>query len=236
MLGLPGIVRLRGRHDFAPLAAFALLAAPRFAQAQTGAVGIGTTTPDASAALEVRSTTQGLLPPRLTSAQGAAIANPAVGLQMYQTDGTSSLYTYTGIVWVNVSTGRVPDATGSTVLANGAVVSTLAGTGGQGSANGTGTAASFRYPYGVAVDASGTVYVADQSNSLIRKITPAGVVSTLAGSGSAGSANGAGTAASFNQPSGVAVDAAGTVYVADTSNHLIRVINKGCQPRRLHGG
>ncbi|MDP7207914.1 MAG: hypothetical protein QGH14_04970, partial [Candidatus Bathyarchaeota archaeon] len=68
------------------------------------------------------------------------------------------------------------------------------------------------------------MYVTDNYNHLIRKITSAGVVTTLAGSGSAGSANGTGTAASFNRPSGVAVDGSGNVYVAEYWNHLIRKI------------
>ena len=104
------------------------------------------------------------------------------------------------------------------------VVTTLAGSGMSGSANGTGTAASFYYPYGVAVDGSGNVYVADTFNHLIRKITSAGVVTTLAGSGISGSTNGIGTTASFDHPYGVAVDVSGNVYVADLSNNLIRMI------------
>ena len=104
------------------------------------------------------------------------------------------------------------------------VVSTLAGSGSQGAVDGTGTAASFYHPYGVAVDGSGNVYVADGGNNEIRKITPAGVVSTLAGSGSQGAANGAGTAASFYGPYGVAVDKTGNVYVADGGNSEIRMI------------
>ncbi len=68
------------------------------------------------------------------------------------------------------------------------------------------------------MDGSGNVYVADQSNHKIRKITPAGVVSTFAGSGTIGAVDGTGTAASFNFPEGVAVDVAGNVYVADSSN------------------
>jgi hypothetical protein len=103
-------------------------------------------------------------------------------------------------------------------------VTTLAGSGSAGSADGTGTAASFNLPVGVALDGSGNVYVADGVNNLIRKITSAGVVSTLAGSGSVGSADGTGTAASFNNPYGVAVDGSGNVYVADFGNHLIRKI------------
>jgi sugar lactone lactonase YvrE len=104
------------------------------------------------------------------------------------------------------------------------VVSTLAGSGAPGAADGVGTSASFNNPYGVAVDATGVVYVADYSNHLIRKITPAGVVSTLAGTGTAGSANGTGTNASFNSPRGLAIDANGAVFVADYGNHLIRKI------------
>jgi sugar lactone lactonase YvrE len=199
-----------------------LLAAPLATQAQ---VGVGTTAPAASAALDITSTSQGLLLPRLTSAQRAAIASPAQGLQVYQTDGTPGLYYYSGVAWVNLTNGRVPDLNGSTVPANGAVVSTLAGTvGSPGGADGPGPAASFSRPNGVAVDAAGTLYVADTYSQRIRKITPAGVVSTLAGSGSQGSTNGSGTSASFYNPTGVAVDATGTVYVADQSNNLVRKI------------
>jgi hypothetical protein len=108
----------------------------------------------------------------------------------------------------------------------GGIVTTLAGTGSAGSANGTGTAASFTNPFGVAVDSSGNVYVADTNNSLIRKIT-AGVVTTLAGSGTQGSANGIGTAAQFTLPRGIAVDSSGNVYVADTGNNMIREISPG---------
>lgn len=94
-----------------------------------------------------------------------------------------------------------------------------------GSADGTGSAARFFLPYGLAIDGAGNVYVADGGNHLIRKVTPDGVVSTLAGSvNQPGAVNGAGTAARFNNPFGVAVDSAGNVYVADSGNHLIRKI------------
>jgi sugar lactone lactonase YvrE len=104
------------------------------------------------------------------------------------------------------------------------VVTTLAGSGTRGSVDATGTLASFNRPHGVAVDASGNVYVADEYNNKIRKITPAGVVTTLAGSGDFGSIDDTGTLASFNAPNDVAVDASGNVYVADTYNHKIRKI------------
>ena len=105
------------------------------------------------------------------------------------------------------------------------VVSTLAGAGVSGYADGTGETARFREPSGIAADATGNVYVADWGNHAIRKITPAGVVTTFAGSGGVlGDADGTGSAARFQLPSGVAVDAAGNVYVADTLNHTIRKI------------
>src|SRR5881275_1915714 len=106
------------------------------------------------------------------------------------------------------------------------VVTTLAGTPGvHGSADGTGSAAQFWQPWGIAVDSAGIVYVADQANSTIRKITPAGVVTTIAGAaGMFGSADGSGSAARFNAPDGIAVDSSGNLYVADTLNSTIRKI------------
>ncbi|MDQ8006120.1 MAG: NHL repeat-containing protein [Pedobacter sp.] len=103
--------------------------------------------------------------------------------------------------------------------------SIVAGNGVAGSTDGTGTGAQFSSPRGVAVDAAGNVYVAEEANNKIRKITPAGVVTTLAGSGTAGSADGTGTAATFNQPWGIAVKADGSeIYVADSYNHRIRKV------------
>lgn len=104
------------------------------------------------------------------------------------------------------------------------VVTTLAGSTTSGRANGLGSAASFFHPIGVAVDSRGYVYVADSENNLIRRISPDGLVSTLAGSGSPGSADGTGSAASFLQPGGLAMDDSDNLYVADSGNHRIRMI------------
>ena len=101
-------------------------------------------------------------------------------------------------------------------------VTTLAGST-QGFADANGAVAQFNAPSSVATDAASNVYVADQFNHKIRKITPAGDVTTLAGS-TEGFADGNGAAAQFNRPRGVATDAAGNVYVADHNNHKIRKI------------
>jgi len=109
---------------------------------------------------------------------------------------------------------------------NGGAVTTFAGLAGQsGSADGSGTAARFNLPQGVAVDTSGNVYVADTQNDTIRKITSGGVVTTFAGSaGAAGSVDGVGSNARFNHPTGVAIDPSGNLIVTDALNDTIRVV------------
>jgi gliding motility-associated-like protein len=104
------------------------------------------------------------------------------------------------------------------------VKTVFAGSGLIGANDGLGAAASFNGPGGLALDAQGNLYVTDQINNKIRKITPDGLVTTLAGSGATGSNNGSALAATFNNPDGVTVDKAGNVYVADTKNNLIRKI------------
>ena len=150
------------------------------------------------------------------------------------TDGTGSAARF------NAPNGLAVDGSGNIFVADSGnhiirkitsagVVSTFAGTAGsQGSTTGTGSAARFSNPRGVAVDGSGNIFVADTNNHIIRKITSAGIVSTFAGTaGSSGSTDGTGSAARFNNPQGVAVDVSGNVFVADSNNNVIRKITIG---------
>ena len=125
-----------------------------------------------------------------------------------------------GIVWVS-------DAGAGTIrrIAAGGAVTTFAGDGTSGYLDGTGTAARFNQPRGLAVDGSGNLYVGDMGNSCIRVVAIAsGAVTTLAGTGVAGSNDGIGTAAAFDSMRGVALDGLGDLYVADTQNSTVRKI------------
>jgi sugar lactone lactonase YvrE len=113
-------------------------------------------------------------------------------------------------------------------------VATLAG-GREGFADGSGAGASFNTPSALALDAAGNLYVADTGNNRVRKVTPEGIVTTLAGDGAAGFVDGPATQARFDAPVGVAVDKDGQVYVADTYNDRVRVITKEGLVRTLAG-
>jgi hypothetical protein len=138
----------------------------------------------------------------------------------------------------NYPEGMVIDASGNLYVADGhnnvvrkiilssGAVSTYAGTGTAGFSNGAVASATFNDPYGLALDASGNIYVADVLNNCIRKITvTTGTVTTYAGTGTKGLSNGAAASATFNYPLGCIFDSFGNMFVADTYNNVIRKIN-----------
>ena len=142
------------------------------------------------------------------------------------TGGSARFNSLNGITTDSSGNAYVADGRNQTIrkITRGAVVSTFAGVaalGGFPSATDV-----FNLPNGVASDSAGNLYVADTNNAAIRKVTPAGVVSTLAGAntGTTGSADGIGAAAQFKSPTAIATDSTGTVYVADTGNFTIRKI------------
>jgi len=147
-------------------------------------------------------------------------------------DGAPSsarLYRPTGIVLDRAGNAYVTDPGAAVIrrIAPSGAVTTFAGRPGQGgAADGPGSEARFDVPQGLAIDRSGNLYVADSGNHLIRRISPRGIVTTVAGAaGQSGRDDGLGSAARFKSPSGVAVDRSGTLYVADEGNYTIRKIS-----------
>lgn len=148
----------------------------------------------------------------------------------------------TALVPVNAGTGTVKVEKNSSAV-NGPSfeyyvtnrVFTFAGNG-QGFADGNVSSAQFYTTTGIARDAAGNLFVCDRDNHRIRKITPEGVVSTFAGSATTGLQDGTGTAARFNQPYCIAIDAAGNLYVGDRMNHAIRKITPAAVVTTLAGG
>lgn len=179
---------------------------------------------------------------RKITAAGVVTTLAGTAGQSGSSDGTGAAARFSNPYGVSVDgSGNVyvSDASNNTIrkITAAGVVTTLAGSpGATGLTNGSGSAARFSVPFDLAADSAGNVYVCDHGNHVIRKVTPAGVVSTLAGSGSAGNSDGSGTAASFRWPSGVAVDSAGNVYVADTDNQAIRKITSAGVVTTLAGG
>ena len=144
--------------------------------------------------------------------------------------GTNALFDYPiGVAVDGSGNVFVADSDNCSIrkIATNGVVTTFAGTGSDGFADGTGTNASFSFPQGIAVDGSGNVFVADAGNNAVRKISPDGVVMTLAGNGSYGFQNSTGTNASFREPNAVAVDASGNVFVADGNNAIRKITSVG---------
>ena len=145
-------------------------------------------------------------------------------------DGTGSAAKFNVIKAIAIDTATndmyVTDGHRIRKITSAAVVTAFAGATTNGLVNGTLSAARFNWPEGIAVDANGDIYIADTINCVIRKITAAGVVSSLAGNtnGIAGSANGTGAASSFYAPKGICLDASRNIYIADSHYGKIRKI------------
>lgn len=170
----------------------------------------------------------GQIPPGGFTANGGVVTTFA-GSSLGNLDGTGTTARF------NYPDGIAIDSSGNLFVADRGnniirkitsvgAVTTFAGSGVQGSLDGNGTTARFYYPEGIAIDGSNNMYVTDRANNEIRKITSAGVVTTIAGSGTPGSLDGNGTAAQFNAPYGITVDSSGNLYVVDNGNNEIRKV------------
>jgi sugar lactone lactonase YvrE len=173
---------------------------------------------------------------------GAVVTTFAGSGTFASTDGTglqASFKTPSGIVIDGAGNLFVGDAQAHVIrkITPAGVVTTFAGiTDVAGSTDGAAGVATFNDPSGLAIDTAGNLYVADAKNNKIRKVTPAGVVSTFAGTGAAGSTNGAATAATFNVPVNLSIDSEGFLYVAEAGNYLIRKVNPSGKVSTLAGG
>ncbi len=184
---------------------------------------------DASGTLYVADTGNGTI--RLIRTDGTVTTLAGSPTQRGSADGAAASATF------NAPAALALDAAGNLLVADAGssvvrkispsgAVTTLAGSAdNRGDRDGTGAEARFNAPAGIAVDGNGNLAVADTGNNLIRHITPAGVVTTLAGTpGVSGRSDGAGMTALFDQPTGLAFDAGGNLFVADTGNSTIRRI------------
>jgi sugar lactone lactonase YvrE len=181
---------------------------------------------DSSGNLYVADTGNNRIRKITTQGSVSTIAGSAAGY----TDGSGANASF------NLPTGLVIDSSNNIyicdlhnnrirVMNSSGSVSTFAGNGNYGFADGTGLNTSFYSPMSIAIDSSNNIYVADHNNNRIRKITPNAVVTTIAGNGTPSFADGNGTNASFYYPSGIVIDSSNNIYVADTGNNRIRKIN-----------
>lgn len=184
---------------------------------------------------------------QITATVPAGASTGAVKVEKNGVQVTGPEFTYQGYGWtstlalsgtatnLNHPSGITKDASGNLYVCDrdnhrivkitvSGVTSVFAGSGTAGFINGTGTAAQFNQPYCITTDASGNFFVGDRMNHAIRKITSAGVVTTLAGNGSPGSTDATGSAASFSEPLGITITNAGNIFVADYGNQKIRKV------------
>jgi sugar lactone lactonase YvrE len=153
--------------------------------------------------------------PTFTSNLTGLTPNTVYYVRAYATNGTGTGY---GAV--------VKFTSANNISAINVTVTTFAGNGTPGYADGMGTNAMFNNPQGITVDSKGNIYVSDTYNNYIREISPAGVTTTIAGNGGIGFTNGPAASAQFYAPQGLAFDATGNLYVADFGNNVIRKISQ----------
>lgn len=165
---------------------------------------------------------------RIVSANGTVATFAGNGVIGFQ-DGSAASAEF------NSAAAAVIDAQGNVYVADqmnnrirkitpSGTVSTFAGNGMTGNVDGSASTAEFNQPLGLCIDQQGNLYVGDAGDYRIRKITPSGTVTTVAGNGTFGLVNGSGQNAEFGGANGMAVDAKGNVYIADAGNHCIREI------------
>ena len=162
----------------------------------------------------------------LGSGQVMKLTGGGSGSWLDGTTQTARFYNPAGVAIDSLNNLYIADSDNNRIrkITPAGVVTTLAGSGNAVHADGTGVAASFSAPMEIAIDSANNMYVADTGNHRIRMITPAGVVTTIAGNGEAKWADGVGIQASFNSPAGITLDPQGNIYVADTNNDRIRRI------------
>jgi hypothetical protein len=188
-------------------------------------ISINTTgnTADNSAILDISSTSQGLLIPRMTTLQRNNIASPATSLLIFNTT-TNCFEAYVNSIWYSVS---CPPVCNTFTCPGSGYITTIAGNGGHGY-NGDGipaTDAELSAPNAVTADYQGNVYISDMANNRIRKVEACtGIISTIAGGGSDSSDGIPATNTSFGMSQGIAVDGAGNVFFADRDNSKVRKI------------
>lgn len=168
------------------------------------------------------------------------IGNACASSATATVDGTASaatFYVLSGITLDSSTNLYLADSSANKIrkISPSAFVTTLAGSGAATGLDGQGTSATFYSPMGVAVDTNGNVFVADLYNYKIRRVSPAGAVTTYAGSGSSGSTDGVGTSAGFKSLSGITIDTLGNLFVADKSLQTIRKITPSAVVTTLAG-
>jgi trimeric autotransporter adhesin len=181
-----------------------------------------------------------------TTPGGTTTTYAGTGTAGYSGDGGAATSAKLNLPW-----GLAFDSSGNLYIADssnnrvrkvttGGTISTVAGTGAAGFSGdgGAATAAKLDIPAGIAFDASGNMYIAEQNNDIVRKVTSGGTISTFAGTTVAGYSGdgGAATSAKLTGPYGVVVDSAGVVYIADTGNNVIRKVTTGGTISTVAGG